>query len=74
MTIQGVLTYNPVEVGGWNLRVSETEVYDLVELPEEFQIEGLEVLIEGEVDPDQMGINMTGTRFLVKSCQRVAEK
>ena len=71
MEITGKIERRTVGIGAWALVTSDQQVYELRQLPKEFQQADLLVAVTGKILEDAMSLAMIGPIFEVASCSKV---
>ena len=69
--LTGKIEKRNVGIGAWALVATDQQVYELRNLPKEFQQSDLQVKVTGEVLENAMSIAMIGPIFAVESCSSV---
>lgn len=71
MSIQlaGTIAYRAMGTGAWALVTSTGETYELYHPPSQLQVEGLEVIVQGQVRRDVMTLAMIGPVLEVEQFQ-----
>ena len=71
LAFDGVVAYTTVEGGAWLLESDAGETYEPVNLPAEFEEEGLRVRVEAEVREDLGSVVMVGTLIEIERIERL---
>ena len=71
INVQGTVEFVGVEGGFWGVIGADGKRYDLVNLPKEFQQQGLGVKFTGRLRPDQISFHMWGVVVEIISVERL---
>lgn len=65
--LAGVVRYNPLEGGFWQLACDDGRVFTLANHDAGLEQDGRRVVVDGDVDEGAMGIGMAGPVLVVRS-------
>lgn len=69
MQLEGTISYHAMGTGAWALVTASGETYELYKLPSQLQVEGLQVIVQGQVRQDIMTLAMIGPVLEVEQGQ-----
>lgn len=67
----GTVVWRTVEGGVWVIEADNGTTYNPIDLPEDYQVDGLRVHFEGQLRTDMMGIHMVGPLIEITSIREL---